>query len=688
MGNNCKTRKGQITFFIITGLVMVMIFITLFILISRTTEEERKREAEKVRQLPAEIAALKNFAQSCVELTAENGILLLGKQGWRLFDLQGGPIPLGDAGKDYLYVPEEQAYVAYSIKQFESGLGTAFPIKLPEYPYEGFPLLAGQYFLGGLFGYVDLPALEDPTDSARNITIKGQLKYYIENNLKECTKGFVNFPNLDVKEEDITANITFTGSLTYIDVNYPLDVRKKATNELIHLEDFFVNFQINMKDIYYFTRSLLHSETIDISHKMRGKEQGSIKVKDINKDISGGFDDIVVIEDTSSLLNGVPFSLNILIVNRPPALHYIDQFSLPLLKSSYKIRGDEENILIVEDECGDRKFDFNESIRSLSPILEHKQYYDPDDDIITVSYIESLPDLIEDVEAPPYTNKKYLTVNVSDGEYSDSQTVIFNIADWGTESPACVPVGIQPPVINLAKPWNMYTDSEATVMVPNVKIEWTAVPMAAGYKIFEDGVEIATTANISYIHESGSYDTHYYTIKSFNATDESLPSGEVPVTLICSLIEGTSSSNGLDEDCDGEVDELRFEGAFGSKTFDNWNIGDTCKSLMSGKGYTATCKGDDCGSINSDASFEQPCRVNSFWIGVMPLVYYGGDTWQGWSEVRMQANSVGSQILKTKSDLIAVGCQPTNPIPGRTVVWDPESARVVCWKYEGKPIYD
>lgn len=434
MGNDTAMgKRGQVTFFIIIGIIMILIFLTLFMMVSKTAEQEGIREAEKVRQLPADIAVLSNFVQSCIELTANQGMLLLGRQGGKIFDMQGGPLRLGVPQENYLFMPGEQAYIGYSIKKLSEGFGM-YSASTPDYPYDGFPMIGfpGVYHLGGIFGYVDFLALEDIAKPANNFTIKGQLKYYIENNLDKCTKGFENFRNFEVNEGEITANITFDSS-THIDVNYPLEIRKKATNEMISLNDFSSKIEVNMRGIYLFARELLHNEALNIEHQMRGKQAGSIKVIDIDKDVLDTFDDIVVIEDSSSKINAKPFRLNLLIANRQPALHYFDSFALPQLKRYYNIIGNKTDVLIIKDECGEIKYDFKKEILQLDPQNEHQQYYDPDDDVLNVTYSESLPSIIEEGDAPPYTHKKHLIIYVSDGQYSDWQEIEFDVVTGGEE---------------------------------------------------------------------------------------------------------------------------------------------------------------------------------------------------------------------------------------------------------------
>lgn len=678
--------KGQVTFFIIIGIVLIMVFLFLLVMLSSTKETKQDMAVEQARSLPADMLPVKNFVMSCVEFSASQGLLLMGRQGGRIYDFQGGTAELGDAAIDYLYIPETDAYLAYNVRNYKEGTNI-FKVKPPEYPYQGFPIMAKKYFLGGLFGYVDMPLLEDTENPDNNKTMERQLEFYVKNNIKECTKGFENFNNFEIIEGEIITNVTFSESGTDIDVEYPLAIRKRTTDETFSMKDFPVRFSVRIKDMYYFIRSILHEETISMDYRIAGKSSGKIRVKDVNKNIGEGHDDIAIISDSLSTINSEAYEFSLLLENRPPALHYINNREIPNLKKYYKILYDEESILIIKDECGNEVYNFEEDIGNGA---QARQYYDPDDDVLNISYLEALPDYIGEKESPPLKHKKFLMINVSDGEYSDSQILEFQIVEWGNESPACSHQGLQKPEIIFYKPWNSFADIEVEERVPNAMLRWNPVESATGYKVLDRGEQIALTEEPEYLHETG-YETHAYTIKAYNSTEESPESESATLTLRCTPTEGARVINGFDEDCDLEIDEPRSNDNFVDVMFSSWNPGDSCQSLMESRGYTATCKSSDCGSIKAKGSWSAGCGANTFWDGPLPSVYYQGPAWEGWEEDQMQALEVDSEIPVGKETIENAGCEASNPMMPQspaTVMWDPGTAWLECWKYNGIQIYD
>ncbi|MEA3514931.1 MAG: hypothetical protein U9R34_05620 [Nanoarchaeota archaeon] len=425
-------QKGQITFFIIIGLVLIAIFLIMFTMISQTREKEAEIEVEESRQIPADIMQLQDFAQSCVALTVNQAFFKFGRSGGTLFDVDGGLIPLSleVQGEDYQYIEAEQANIAYTIKKSLKEDTGFYKIYMPEYPFHSFPSMSinHPHILQGFYGYVKFPSLESLSDPANPITIKEQLKNYIENNIKICTRGFENFANLEVSEGDITANITFHDKSTVVDINYPLDIRKKATNDVTRIEDFIVRIPLRMHNLHVFARMILDAECLMIDNSPFGKQYGSARIAGIMRDIGpSGFDDIIMIEDSSYLIDGSPFRLNLLIANRPPALHYIDSLELPNLKVGDSIIGNDEDLLIVQS-GSNVIYNFSDKIKNwLEPYGKHRIYYEPDGDNVSIEYVPQLPYLI--IDEDQWVGTKEITIKISDGEYTDWQTITFNIAN-------------------------------------------------------------------------------------------------------------------------------------------------------------------------------------------------------------------------------------------------------------------
>ena len=427
-----REKRGQVTFFIIVGIVLIMLVLGMYVVINMVGSEEAETELEASIQT-ADIKPLEEFTQSCVTYTVNDAFLKLGQQGGVLLSDVGGPVQLSTLEKDddYIYSDEYSMNIAYGIKQYQAGT-LGFEVEVPDYPTTSFPFLGTSYMPIGLFGYVSLSALEDPLDPANPNTMKGDLLYFISRKIPECTANFTNFPGFEVIQKPVNVTIDFNDQSTQVRVNYPLDIRKKGTNDFFHLETFDRNLDIKMLRMYRAIRDMLHEEVKNVTYQMEFREYDMIKVVKIENDISGSGDDIVVIEDTSSRIDGKPYRMNILIKNRPPALHYIDQYSLSQIQfiEFFNINASENDYIIIQDSTGQQIYSFNETISAMDPIGEHRLFYDPDDmDEHEASFSLTLPDIIEYAETPAggSNGRKSMTVYISDGEYTDFQEVNFEV---------------------------------------------------------------------------------------------------------------------------------------------------------------------------------------------------------------------------------------------------------------------
>ena len=74
-------KRGQVTLFIILG-VLVLGLVALFFFLRSTVVEERVQEARPVAEdVPTEFNPVKVFTEDCLKLTVEEGMTRLGQQG-------------------------------------------------------------------------------------------------------------------------------------------------------------------------------------------------------------------------------------------------------------------------------------------------------------------------------------------------------------------------------------------------------------------------------------------------------------------------------------------------------------------------------------------------------------------------------------------------------------------------------
>jgi hypothetical protein len=185
-------KKGQVTIFIIIGIIVLFIIAGLLFVVKGVTKE--KIEAEQDAMVEAyDLNSIKIFIDHCLEKTSKNGI--------KFVSLRGG----------YYHVPEPAE--------------DQILIKIPYY----FDL-----------GYKKVPSEEE---------IANQIGEYIEENIDECFNNFSAFENSGFVFEkgEMKAQVAF-GKNTLFDLNYPLKI--KRGEDIKEMNQFSYTLSLNFKKIY------------------------------------------------------------------------------------------------------------------------------------------------------------------------------------------------------------------------------------------------------------------------------------------------------------------------------------------------------------------------------------------------------------------------------------------------------
>ena len=151
--------KGQVTVFIILGILLLGIF-GLFLYFTGTTIEQEVTSASRdiVEDVPSEFIAIQSYTESCIESTATEALIILGQQGGHLF-----PDLVGD----------------YSLSDPTNSDGvTLDPLSIPYWHYNALENGQSAVSIASL-----QPTLDDEEDY---YSIAAQLGRYIDENIEDC----------------------------------------------------------------------------------------------------------------------------------------------------------------------------------------------------------------------------------------------------------------------------------------------------------------------------------------------------------------------------------------------------------------------------------------------------------------------------------------------------------------------
>lgn len=377
-----RIKKGQITMFIIIGLIVLIVLAFLLFISNTIRSDQARRNVEVIGSMFVSQGKYHGYVQSCIEQGMKKGLFLLGMQGGVIYDYQanGGKHYLGP-GNGYPYgkyiLPYGYDGIVYNVSYGITSpqLGSLYHPDVPYYPYGltrliSNPRIISPFYVNVFGNFPSSPltplcdyngankrSLSDTvaceTYDSRNVhdknSVQEYLETYIENYTMECVrlKDLPELSSANVKKGSINATVTFGESHVFADVTVPIFIELGGIKSVIQLKDFHVRLDVRLKKIHELLSHLIKNEVNNIFFNIV-RDASSI---DNCKDITGGnavclrpgmevikksnvcldtglctdgnYDDVLIIRDKKSLINGKPYIFQVAIQNRPPALDLI-----------------------------------------------------------------------------------------------------------------------------------------------------------------------------------------------------------------------------------------------------------------------------------------------------------------------------------------------------------------------------
>ncbi|MCK4589765.1 MAG: hypothetical protein KAT77_04930 [Nanoarchaeota archaeon] len=194
-------KRGQITIFIIIGVILLIAVALILLLRSTTVEKELEVEEKAAQELPSELAPIESYIQSCLEKASEEALWQVGAQG------------------GYINIPD------------------------PKTTFQGQDL---PYLLDGtISNYPTLSEIE------RQTADKIVEKFENCSDLSIFEKIGFNITKLGATQ----VNITIANESTFIKLTYPLSIKKGKSETKIDI--FIVRLPIRLGTLYYSSLELI-----------------------------------------------------------------------------------------------------------------------------------------------------------------------------------------------------------------------------------------------------------------------------------------------------------------------------------------------------------------------------------------------------------------------------------------------
>jgi hypothetical protein len=279
---NILTKRGQLTIFLIMGILIVMVFMFTYFILAGTSKQKLESEAQEVIETGLQRGAFQFLVEECTKDVLKEGLYLIGQHG-------GNVVP-GAVSK------ENAAYLIYE---------AAFDLS----KYGGY---TGERML---FGNNRMPSLS---------TIEKALEKHVAENIKGCVdfeseewQGM--FAGYDIVEGDVTVDVRFAGNMVTASIDYPI-VINPGEEESMLLKEWKVTIQpFAFKVFYEILTENLGLEVIDEKYNLTaGLEEEGITSQRI--DFADG-DYIMRLTDNRLIIDGENYVFQFAVKNRPPVLY-------------------------------------------------------------------------------------------------------------------------------------------------------------------------------------------------------------------------------------------------------------------------------------------------------------------------------------------------------------------------------
>jgi hypothetical protein len=410
-------KKSQLTLIIIAGVALLLI--TSFFLFSakQATQKKASTETKQAHTSQQETSQVDSFVQGCLDSALKEGLELIGKQG-------GAIEVYGNSGVDY--ITEGNYKVPYGIRHDEFTTPPEYPsLRFPFGP-QGFPTI--QTAPSGIYQFPELGTLHE------------NLKGKTEENFKTCIDDFRQFADegIIVAAGEMQGELTIGVSDVVFTAHYPLTIRNELTGEQATRTSFTSVQPVRLEKLQQTMARILTEDYASVSFDVNTYDLSDGLSLRVEND-AHLHHDMLILRDSQSIIDGVPYELWIGRQNRNPALHHLRAFSS---HGNIGIQTDAQGKIIVSAPEGtevDKEFILTEIIDRDADddgTLESPHADDPDEDEITdqaFSYwaISTSPETdlsISSVQLTALSTPMQIIVQVTDGELTDHQAITINKA--------------------------------------------------------------------------------------------------------------------------------------------------------------------------------------------------------------------------------------------------------------------
>ena len=366
-----RPTSGQITVFMILGLLVLFVFIFVLSLSSDIKKGQLQEVQEKALTKTFKKEALRIFVEDCLTDELEKGLILIGKQG-RLWNNQPGGTRSFEEGISGVTVGNDQIFYGMTPDPYLE-YKNAYPCSNESSPSEFCKYSYPNTKVG--FGSLEL----------KTSTIQNDLRRYLLNRTVWCVSEFTKnniSSNAVLEPQDMALDLSIQDSGIDVKVHYPLKL-SIGNEEFFHLSefDFFyptrfktlldtaVSFPLRMDWQYLdfnYTKTTLQNTSFKYGNEIEvqngdclpfknyffcrqalfSDQYASLGVEMSKQSLPNG-DDLFIFTSPSVLNSPELYTYQFARQNRPPALDYVHRLECPAAGYDYLVIKNDPELGII-----------------------------------------------------------------------------------------------------------------------------------------------------------------------------------------------------------------------------------------------------------------------------------------------------------------------------------------------------
>jgi len=430
----CKQKRGQITVFIILGIIILLSFAFLLYFSSSAGKQKSKASSLEEIRKTFDSESFQYYVSSCLTNNFEEGLMLIGERG------------------GYLH-PDDYKDKSNHLNQFNPKYTrdkTAYLIEKGDLAGPWYPCQDNSnppVYCGFINNRILFPESEGFVYGIYNVLsgyfLKKQLESYLNDRMGDCInisdlkKRYVT---IDIENMTFSSVVEFTANEMSANVDYSIKIRygKESMPYYINSK---TKLPVRFGSVYGAIVEVINNDFSKLDFDMYNNPRtGSYNGVPLNFGLIGGLmitkeavpestDDLFIINDSLSIIKGKPYVFKFARENRIPVLDCI-----PAVNSTEREIIKNRNLEFIKI----AKFGYGETPKNNQHVLEiNANAIDPDEDYLTYSYSQRTFPYFSNWPAAvsPDQNKilfevadsdagyHNISVEVSDSEYKDSQEI-------------------------------------------------------------------------------------------------------------------------------------------------------------------------------------------------------------------------------------------------------------------------